>query len=179
MSIIHPTLTGCAGEHFVAYRLSAMGYLVALTKAGSPSVDLMVGTPDGQKTVTVQVKTSSQAFRQFKKKPQNSYWAWHVGAKATGLRGERVFYAFVDLKQPEGGPQKAVEMPEVFIVPANIVAEHLDTYPKGSTNPTDFWFGFDKKEKEEWNVDEGWRLIEDALGICKAGDGREQAKVGL
>lgn len=34
------TLTGAAGEHFIAYRLSAMGYPVALTRGGSPTVDL-------------------------------------------------------------------------------------------------------------------------------------------
>ena len=38
-----------------------MNYLVALTRGGSPSVDLMVATPNGKKTVTVQVKTAIQA----------------------------------------------------------------------------------------------------------------------
>ena len=41
-----------------------MGYLVALTRGGSPSVDLMVATPNGKKTVTIQVKTRKQgSFR--------------------------------------------------------------------------------------------------------------------
>jgi hypothetical protein len=62
MPKIPTALTGCAGEHFVAYRLSAMGYVAALPRGGSPSVDLMVGTVDGRNTVTVQVKTKSQAF---------------------------------------------------------------------------------------------------------------------
>jgi hypothetical protein len=157
---IRPTaLTGCAGEHFVAYRLSDMGYLVALTRGGSPSVDLMVGTPDGRETVTIQVKTASNAFYSPKRKPENSNWYWPVGSKARGFRGKSVFYAFVDLKRGDGKHSKQPPMPDVFIVPADFVAGHLNGYPK--ENPTRFWFDIVEKDKEKWH--EAWPLIEDAL----------------
>src|SRR3990172_9316203 len=93
--IIPTALTGCAGEHFVAYRLSAMGYLVALTRGGAPSVDLMVGTPDGKKTVTIQVKTANKAFLKYKKRAKDNCWYWRVNPKAKDLAGKSVFYAFV------------------------------------------------------------------------------------
>ena len=37
------TLTGAAGEHYVAYKLSLLGFPTALTRGGSPVIDLMVG----------------------------------------------------------------------------------------------------------------------------------------
>jgi len=51
------TLTGAAGEHYVAYKLSAMGYPTALTRGGSPVIDLMVGDLSGNGSVSIQVKT--------------------------------------------------------------------------------------------------------------------------
>lgn len=91
-------LTGAAGEHFVAFQLSAMSYPVALTHGGSPTVDLMVGDLTGSATVSIQVKTSNGAWRAFKKKPENNHWEWDVGKKGVHLRGESIFHAFVDLR---------------------------------------------------------------------------------
>jgi len=64
-------LTGAAGEHYVAFYLSALGYPVALTRGGSPTVDIMAGSLDGEHTISIQVKTSNWAKRDFKKKPEN------------------------------------------------------------------------------------------------------------
>ncbi len=154
-------LIGCAGEHFVAYRLSAMGYLVALTRGGSPSVDLMVTTPNGKKTVTIQVKTATQAFLRVKRKPEQSCWYWPVGSKALDLSGESVFYAFVDLKGDTGEPSGEMKMPDVFIVPADFVRNHLNIFPKPPKKPTGFWFDIFEKDKEKWH--ENWDLIKTRL----------------
>jgi hypothetical protein len=43
-------ITGTAGEHFVAARLAGMGYVVALSRGGSPGVDLLIATQDGSRT---------------------------------------------------------------------------------------------------------------------------------
>ena len=91
-------LTAAAGEHFIAYKLSALGYPVALTRSGSPTIDLMVGDLKGEKSIMIQVKTSNWARRIAKRKPENSGWTWDVGKKALYLKGENIFYAFVDLK---------------------------------------------------------------------------------
>lgn len=151
-------LTGCAGEHFVAYKLSEMNYLVALTRGGSPSVDLMVGTIDGQKAVTIQVKTAQKAFSKGTAKNPMSCWYWHLSSKAKDFGGESVFYAFVDLRNHEGN---STQIPDVFIVPANYVKEHLNTYPRGSSEPTDFWFDILEKDKKMWH--EAWHLIQERL----------------
>ena len=53
------TLTGAAGEHYVAYKLSLLGFPTALTRGGSPVIDLMVGDLTGENAVSIQVKASS------------------------------------------------------------------------------------------------------------------------
>jgi hypothetical protein len=189
MPTIPGVLTGCAGEHFVAYRLSAKGLLVGLTRGGSPSVDLMVGTADGQKTVAIQVKTKNEAFSKATKSDPTSCWYWQVGEKAAKkFRGKSDFYAFVDLKGGAGvKPTEQVPMPDVFIVPADVVAnlfdqpadavtKNLSRYPNPERpdKRTMFFFHIVEGEnKTAWH--EAWHLIEDALGISKAGDDAEQS----
>jgi len=112
-------LTAAAGEHYVAYKLSQLAYPVALTRGGSPTVDLMVGDISGNATVSIQVKTSNYAWRSYKKHPEKNHWIWDVGGKAMGLRGENIVYAFVDLK---GDPNLT---PDVFIVPSSSVANYV------------------------------------------------------
>jgi len=142
------TLTGAAGEHFIAYRLSAMGYPVALTRGGSPTVDLMVGNLTGEETVSVQVKTSSGARREYKRKPENNHWEWPVGKRAMDLQGKSIFYAFVDLKWDDDN----TTMPDVFIVPSKIVAETFN-------DPTWSMYVFWIMDKDKEQYFERWELI--------------------
>jgi hypothetical protein len=114
-----PALVAAAGEHFVAYRLSALGFPVALTRGGSPTVDLMVGDLCGNAAISLQVKTSTGAWREYKRKPENNHWEWFVGSKVAKLTGKNIFYAFVDLKRGQGAP-------DVFVVPSHIVAKAFE-----------------------------------------------------
>lgn len=84
-------------------------------------MDLMVGDLQGRSTVSIQVKTSNWAQRNFKRKAENNRWEWDVGAKALKLRGDSILYAFVDLKWDN----KAPPLPDVFIVPSATVAAFL------------------------------------------------------
>lgn len=146
-------LTGSAGEHFVAYALSARGYPVALTRGGSPTVDLMVGNLSGTETLSIQVKTSNWAWRWFKRKPANNHWEWDVGWKATQLRGASIFYAFVDLKwDPETAPT-----PDVFIVPSDVVANAV----AGQRSRYMFWI----MEADANQYRDNWRLLTDRLDV--------------
>lgn len=113
-------MTGTAGEHYVMYRLARMGYLPALTRGGSPSVDILVANSDGTRTIAIQVKTSTSAWYQYARDTEKpNYWIWDVNNRATTLRADRLFYAFVDLRN--GSDEK--KEPEVFIVPSNDVAD--------------------------------------------------------
>lgn len=107
-----------AGEHFVAYKLSSMGYPVGLTRGGSQSIDLMVGDAGGNDVVAMQVKTSISACREYKRKPENNHWEWPVSAEVTTLVGNSLFYAFVDLKSGDG-------MPDVYVVPSAEIAKRF------------------------------------------------------
>lgn len=106
-------LTGAAGEHYVAYKLSLLGYCVGLSRGGSPYVDIMISNVDGE-GVAIQVKTSNGARREFKRKPENNRWEFDVGHKAKTLEGERLLYAFVDFDWGRS-------VPRVFIVPSKDV----------------------------------------------------------
>jgi hypothetical protein len=145
------SLTAAAGEHFVAYRLSALGYPVALTRGGSPTIDLMVGDLSGRSAISVQVKTSNWASRPKKRKPENSHSEWDVGRKALALRGESIFYAFVDLKWDWSKPST----PDVFIVPSTVVADFLG--PDWSR----YMFWIRETDRAKWF--EAWHLITDRL----------------
>lgn len=114
-------LTAAAGEHYVAYCLSSLGYPTALTRGGSPTVDLMLGDITGHQSVMIQVKTSNWAWRPRKKVPQNSHWLWDVGAKAKNLKADNILYCFVDLKSGNNLQEK----PDVFIVPSIEVSNRM------------------------------------------------------
>ena len=138
-----------AGEHFVAYKLSARGYTVGLTRGGSQSVDLMVGDIGGNEVVAIQVKTSSTAWREYKKTAQNNHWEWPVSPKVTTLAGNSLFYAFVDLKSGSG-------MPDVFIVPSADVAKR---FKAGNWTMETMWLMANEKDKYL----EAWELISERL----------------
>jgi hypothetical protein len=125
-----------------------------MTRGGSPTVDLMVGDVSGGTAVMIQVKTSNWARRDYKRVKHKNRWEWDVGRKAVDLRGENVFYAFVDLRW--GHTEKPD--PDVFIVPASTVADRL---------------GPDWSRYMHWIMDEErdkyldrWDAITDQLGAA-------------
>lgn len=149
------SLTGAAGEHYVAYKLSALGYPTALTRGGSPVIDLMVGDLSGSNTISIQVKTSNGAKRNYKrdKNKHKNHWEWDVGAKGKKLSGASIFYAFVNLK---GTPSKDKNPhPEVFIVPSSDVSKYLDR----PMSRYMFWI----KETDKEKYHEAWHLITSKL----------------
>lgn len=127
---------------------------MALTRGGSPTVDLMVGDASGEGTVSLQVKTSNWAWRGRKRAPETSFWQWDVGVKARTLRGESIFYAFVDLRSfSESLPPTT--LPQVFIVPSKIVADAL------GTGWSRYMFSISHTRKDEFY--ERWDLITSRL----------------
>ena len=135
-------LIGAAGEHYVAYKLSLLGYCVGLSRGGSPYVDIMLANADGE-GVAIQVKTSNGARRDFKRKPENNRWEFDVGHKAKSLGGDRLLYAFVDFDWERSTPK-------VFIVPSKDVKTKFEgtNYIRNL-----FWLMDDMKEKyfERWD----------------------------
>lgn len=146
------SLTGAAGEHYVAYELSRMGCPVGLTRGGSPSVDLMAGNPERGSAVSIQVKTSEDAYRH-RKRDNTDWWCWRFAPKGTLSQGDSLFYAFVSLHNQEHKP-----LPVVFIMPAREVVACFATgeWARG-------WFGIVGPDCEKWH--EAWQLIKEKLKL--------------
>lgn len=118
---ISSAIKGATGEFYVAAYLSAQNLVVALPRGGVPSSDLLVTTPNGDKTISLQIKTATQ--------PKNShgkyghYLTWAVSAKSRTINCHAHWYVFVDLLDWPRGKDN----PEVYFVPSCDVAESLKT----------------------------------------------------
>jgi hypothetical protein len=146
MPIRPTTLTASAGEHFVAYFLSTRNYIAALTRGGSPSVDILASSIDGKRTLGIQVKTSNWAFRERKRKPETSHWEFDVGQKAVGNDDDRFIYALVCLKGP------GQEYPLIFWVLPSDISKALGAGHSRNM----FWISPTDEQKYEVN---NWSLV--------------------
>ena len=114
-------LIGTAGVYHVASQLAQQGFHAAVTFGNAPSVDILVGQLQGAATLSLQVKTSQWAWRT-RGRGQNKqphHYEWDVGIKSAGLSHPDLYFAFVDLKLGKE------EVPDVFIVPSNVVAAYF------------------------------------------------------
>jgi hypothetical protein len=88
-------LVGTAGEYYVCAELCRQGYLALLTPKNNPLFDVVVTSPNGTKSVSVQVKTRSQRNKQ----------GWKLGTDITVTKEVKgVFVVLVNLvlnSQPE------------------------------------------------------------------------------
>jgi hypothetical protein len=123
---VNPSLTGSAGVYFVAARLNAMGLQCATTFGNVPSVDILVSSISGAALVSLQVKTTNDALRERgrgdERKPH--HYEWDIGWKCARLNIPNLFFALVNLKN-------FAELPDVFIVPSNIIATYFQRGPEG------------------------------------------------
>ena len=81
-------LVGTAGEYYVCAELCRQGYLALLTPKNNPLFDVVVTSPNGTKSVSVQVKTRSQHNKQ----------GWKLGTDITEAKGPSgMFVVLVNL----------------------------------------------------------------------------------
>ena len=109
---------GTAGQFYVAFCLAARDINAAITLGNAPRVDLMASSPDGKRTLSFQIKTSTNAYR--KKRYGNEGYEWRVNKSVIGKYHESFWYAFVNLQE-----NRAKFEPEVFLVPSRWVAEFV------------------------------------------------------
>lgn len=109
-------LIATAGEHFIAHKIATLGFIPALVRQGSPTIDLIASSVDGGKTVGIQVKTTSNALRTRgrgeKKVPFQLQFP--LGYHAIEVTADSTIFCFVDLKNLH--PK---ESPDVYVVPAS------------------------------------------------------------
>lgn len=126
MPKIPSRLTGTAGEHYVAYKLSCLGFIAALTGEGSPSVDILASNLLANKTVAIQVKTTDWATRTRgrgkNKKPH--HLEFPLGYNSATHKDENFFFAFVDLNGLDWDEKE----PDVYIVPSTFIYEYCKSW---------------------------------------------------
>lgn len=116
-------IIGGAGEHYIAYVLSCFGYIPALVREGSPTIDLLVSDLLGSKTLAVQVKTTEYAKRTrgrgSNKKPYELQFP--LGHKSIEKAAPELVFCFVDLNtlNPEFKP-------DVYVIPATVFIQHYE-----------------------------------------------------
>ncbi|MDO8749618.1 MAG: hypothetical protein Q7K03_00495 [Dehalococcoidia bacterium] len=132
MAKVSGVLTGTAGVYYVASQLAARGFHAAITHGNAPSVDIFVGLLDGASTVSLQVKTSSQALRTRGRGPKKVpyQYDWVIGERAARLNHPDLFFVFVNLKGGEFVNTELAKqaLPEVFIVPSGAVHSAFNHY---------------------------------------------------
>lgn len=100
-------LSGIAGEYYVAAELSRRGYLAAITLRNSDGVDILISDLSGEKSFSIQVKTT-----QNKRK-------WMLTKKVEDDKSENKFYVFVNIPNDNNG------QPEYFIIRAKYLSKHI------------------------------------------------------
>jgi hypothetical protein len=97
------------------------GYIAALAPHGVPNADIVVTDIEGTRLCSIQVKT---------RRDIGSDGGWHMKAKHELIRGDRLFYCFVDFgNTPE-------DRPSVHLLPSVLVADVLRTsHQKWLLNP--------------------------------------------
>lgn len=101
---------GASGQFYVAHQLTKHFIHASITVGNAPSVDIIAAKEDGSKSISIQVKTSQDAYR------RNRYGRegceWDVGAGVIAKYSPTLWFAFVDLKLGSGNE------PDVYIVPS-------------------------------------------------------------
>jgi len=112
--VANSKITGGAGEHYVAYALSCLGFMPALVREGSPVVDLLASNMSGSRAVAIQVKTAKSAVRKrgrgTDKKPHHLEFT--LGKAAIRREKQDLMFCFVDLRG--GTPDNK---PDVYVIP--------------------------------------------------------------
>jgi len=113
---MNSTLTAAAGEHYVAYKLSCLGFLAAFVRQGSPTTDLLASSLDGARTVAIQVKTTILAGRTRGRGSSKipHHLEFPLGHAAVERSSPKLVFCFVDLRDNQSGIS-----PDVYVVPAS------------------------------------------------------------
>ena len=118
MAIGQSQFVGAAGQFYLAYGLSIRNINASITLGNAPSVDVIASSDDGRYSLSIQVKTSRNAYR------NNHYghagYEWPVGASAIGKYRESFWYALIDLQEKNNN-----WTPKVFFVPSKWVADFV------------------------------------------------------
>lgn len=139
------TLSGVAGEYFVAAELSRKGYIASLTLKNTKGIDLLVSNQDGTKSIGIQVKTN-----------QGTEKSWVLSQKNEEYNSQNLIYIFVNCLNEK--------IPNFYIVKSNDVAEYIkENHQKWFNSPNKKggehietnirkFNDIDEKYKDNWEI---------------------------
>ncbi|NOH31692.1 hypothetical protein [Vibrio mediterranei] len=130
MPRINSKLIGTAGEHYVAYKLSSMGYVAAIPREGAPTVDILACSVDASKVVSIQVKSTEWAKRDRGRGDNRKlhHLEFPLGHKAARYNNENLIFTFVDLN----GLDWDEEAPDVYVVPSTFIYDFCKGWVDGA-----------------------------------------------
>ena len=140
--------------HFVAARLSYLGFHAVPTTRNVAGPDVLVSNISGSKAVSIQVKTTKWAMRTRGRGASKSphHCEWDIGWTSARLSFRMLFFALVDLRDFEG-------LPDVYVIPSQVIYRYFE-----DGNP-ETW----KRARYHPSIDElehfknNWSLIEAML----------------
>lgn len=114
-------LVAAAGEHYVAYMLSRLGFTAALVRQGAPSIDVLASNLSGSKTIGIQVKTTEWAERTRGRGAERRPFElqFPLGHRAIEQASPTTIMCFVDLRRFD-----IPDVPVVYVVPTKVLIEH-------------------------------------------------------
>ena len=104
---LNKQLSGIAGEYYVAAELSRRGYLAAITLRNSDGVDILVSNLNGDKLISIQVKTTQNKLK------------WILSKKVENETSKNKYFVFVNI------PANINESPIYRIINSEILANHI------------------------------------------------------
>lgn len=145
-------LVGTAGEYYVCAELCLRGYLALMTPKNNPLFDIVATSQDGERSVSIQVKTRSVHNEQ----------GWKLGADIASPEGSKgLFVVLVNLKA-SAAPEFCVFQRAVLAEKVKSVYEAYMSKPKRDgteRKPVAFrWFDEvsltpdDKVRKNDWSL---------------------------
>ena len=147
-------MTGVAGVHYVVSYLNYLEFHAVPTVRNVPGPDVLLSTLSGSKGISLQVKTTRNAMRTRglgkNKKPHE--YQWDIGWKSAKISHSLLFFALVDLKEFR-------ELPDVFIVPSQVIFEYFET------GPNENWTRarYHPKIEENSQYKNNWDILREAL----------------
>lgn len=112
--------TTIAGEHYVAHKLAMLGFIPAIVRQGVRSMDLLVASQDGGRTIAVQVESAASAARESAGGTGEMTLQFPLSQRSLELASDNTIFCFVDLqtRQPANGP-------DVYVMTTRELREEL------------------------------------------------------
>ena len=126
MSKLPRTLSGIAGEYYVAAELSRRGFLAAITLRNSDGIDILVSNINGDNLFSLQVKTTQNKFK------------WLLNLKVESENSNSKYFVFVNM------PLDLSKQPEYRIIKSSELAIHVKKSHQ-------YWLGVDGKNGRKHN----------------------------